>query len=131
VVVPREGVDPPEVKQETRAAEAAISVCSEDDPRCIADALDAFAEALRKLPLPPALKKLPDIVSHAAHQVRAAKTKAQAVAAIKVAIAEVKQTIALLKSDDPVILKAETRESSFVAETLQVADAKLERSVGL
>ena len=115
----------------TRAAEAAISTCSDDDPRCIADALDAYAEALRRLPLPPELKHLPDVVARAAHQVRAAKTKAQAVKAIKAAIAEVHKTISLLKADDPVTLKAETRTGAFVAETLAVADNKLEKAVGL
>jgi hypothetical protein len=126
--------DPPtsvDVKSEARAAETAIASCSEDDLHCLADALDNYAEALRKLPLPPELKRLPDVVAHAAHQVRAAKTRAQAVKAIKIAVAEVRRTITLLKADDPVVLKAETREGAFVAETLEVADNKLEKAVGL
>jgi hypothetical protein len=126
---PQTDVDPQPAA--ARAAEAAISVCSVDDPRCIADALDAYAAALRKLPLPPALKNLPDIVSRAANQVRAAKTHAQAVHAIKAAIAEVHKTIALLKADDPVVFKAETRSGALVAETLEVADHKLEKAIGL
>jgi hypothetical protein len=128
------GHNPPtivEVKPDTRAAETAIATCPEDDPRCIADALEAYAEALRKLPLPPELKHLPDVIVRAAHLVRAAKTKAQAVQAIKIAIAEVHKTISLLRADDPVVLKAETREGSFVAETLEVANNKLEKAVGL
>src|ERR1700722_16374489 len=123
-------VDPP-VKSATRAAETALSVCSEDDPRCIADALDAYADALRQLPLPPQLRNLPDVVSRVAHQVRAARTRTQAIAAIKIAIAEVHRTITLLRADDAIVLKAETRESAFVAETLAVADEKLEKAGGL
>jgi predicted RNase H-like HicB family nuclease len=121
------------VKSVTRAAEAAISKCPEDNPLCVADALDAYADALRNLspPLPPDLQTLPDVVSRAARRVRQAKTKAQAVKAIKIAIAEVHKTISLLKADDPVVLKAETRQGDFVAETLEVADNKLEKAVGL
>jgi hypothetical protein len=37
----------------------------------------------------------------------------------------------LLKADEPIALQAETREGAFVAETLQVADRKLEKAVGL
>lgn len=123
----------PEAKPVTRSAEAAISQCAEDDRICIADALDAYAAALRNLspPLPPELSGLPDIVSRAAHRVRQAKTRAQATRAIKVAIAEVRKTISLLKADDPVVLKAETRQGTFVAETLAVAENKLEKASGL
>jgi hypothetical protein len=123
------------VKSVTRSAERAISTCPDDSnsERCIADALDAYADALRNLSpsLPPDLQELPDIVSRAAREVRQAKTKAQAVKAVKIAIAEVHKTISLLKADDPVVLKVETREGAFVAETLEVADNKLEKAVGL
>jgi hypothetical protein len=123
------------VKSVTRSAESAISICPDDtnSQRCIADALDAYADALRNLSpsLPPDLQELPDIVSRAARQVRQAKTKAQAIKAVQIAIAEVHKTISLLKADDPVVLKVETREGAFVAETLEVADNKLEKAVGL
>jgi len=123
------------VKSTTRSAEKAISVCPDDSnsQRCIADALDAYADALRNLSpsLPPDLQELPDIVSRAASQVRQAKTKAQAIKAVKIAIAAVHKTISLLKADDPVVLKVETREGAFVAETLEVADNKLEKAIGL
>jgi hypothetical protein len=121
-------------KPATRAIEAAIDACRDSfvgERLCIADALDSYAEALRELPLPPDLRGLPAIVSRAAHRVRAARTKAEATAAIKIAIAEVHKTIALLKADDAGALKAETRDGSFVAETLMVADNRLERAVGL
>jgi|GEM_PF-2836996 predicted RNase H-like HicB family nuclease len=121
------------VEAASRAAETAIGQCGRDDRLCIADALDAYATALRNLspPLAPELRSLPDVVSRAARQVRQAKTRAQAAKAIKIAIAAVHKTIALLKADDPVILKAETRQGAFVAETLAVAQNKLEKAVGL
>ena len=130
VAAPERGPDP---KPVARSAEAAISQCAEDDRICVADALDAYAAALRNLspPLPPELRGLPDIVSRAAHRVRQAKTRAQATRAIKSAIAEVRKTISLLKADDPVVLKAETRQGTFVAETLAVAENKLEKASGL
>jgi hypothetical protein len=121
-------------KPATRAVETAIDACRYsflEERLCIADALDSYAEALRELPLPPDLRGLPAIVSRAAHRVRAARTKAEATIAIKIAIAEVHKTIALLKADDAGALKAETRDGSFVAETLMVADNRLERAVGL
>jgi len=63
--------------------------------------------------------------------VRASKTREEAVKALKIAIAEVHKSIALLRADDPIALQTGTREGSFVAETLQVADNKLEKAVGL
>jgi hypothetical protein len=123
-----------DAKPATRAVETAIDACRDNfvgERQCIADALDSYAEALRELPLPPDLRGLPAIVSRAAHRVRAARTKAEATTAIRIAIAEVHKTIALLKADDAGALKAETRDGSFVAETLMVADNRLERAVGL
>jgi hypothetical protein len=50
---------------------------------------------------------------------------------VKVAIDAVHKSIALLKAEDPIAINRATRVGSFVAETLQVADNKLERAVGL
>jgi hypothetical protein len=50
---------------------------------------------------------------------------------VKAAIGQVRKTIALLEADDPVILQTETREGELVAETLEVADARLEKASGL
>ena len=127
---------PANVKPVTRNAEASVSACSDDfvkERECVADALDAYADALRKLSpsLPPDLQVLPDIVSRAASRVRTAKNKAEAVKAIKIAVAEVHKTISLLKADDSFTLATETREGAFVAETLEVASNKLEKAVGL
>jgi hypothetical protein len=117
----------------SRSAQTQIDECMQDDQVCLADALEAYAAELRNLspPLPPGLHNLPDIISRAARRVRQAKTRTQATAAIKVAIAEVHKTIALLKADDPVIVKAETRQGAFVAQTLAVAEDKLEKASGL
>jgi hypothetical protein len=74
---------------------------------------------------------LPSIISKAARQVRAAKSKAEAVRAIKTAIAAVNKTISLLKAEDPDTRQAGTRDGALVVQTLQVASDKLEKAVGL
>jgi hypothetical protein len=88
---------------------------------------------LRKLApyLPPQLRTLPTIVATAAKKVRAAKTKAEAVQAVRIAIAEVHKSIALLRADDAQTRQVGTREGTLVVETLQVASDKLEKAVGL
>jgi predicted RNase H-like HicB family nuclease len=95
--------------------------------------LDSYAAALREIAphLPPAMQDLPDIVAKAARRVRTAKTRQEAIKAVKVAIDAVHKSIALLKAEDPIAINRATRVGSFVAETLQVADNKLERAVGL
>jgi hypothetical protein len=123
------------VKQATEEAEEAIAACP-DDPesvRCLAAVLDAYAQTLRELSphLPPALRSLPDIVARAARSVRHAKSKPQALAALRVAIAQVHKTLSLAKADDPVLRRVETRDGALVAETLAVAGDKLEKAAGL
>jgi hypothetical protein len=121
------------VQSVSQTAEQAVSVCDIHTPRCIADALDDYATALRALGplLPPEFKDLPVIVERAATKVRTARTKKEAISAVQSAIAEVHKRIALLRADDPVALKVGTRDGSFVIQTLQVADDKLEKAVGL
>ena len=121
------------VQAASQAADEAISRCDTRTRRCIADALDEYATALRALApqLPPALRDLPVIVEQAATRVRTARTKKEAIAAVTSAIQAVHKSIALLKADDPFALRTETRASSFVIQTLQVADEKLEKAVGL
>jgi hypothetical protein len=121
------------VQAASQAADEAIALCDTHTRRCIADALDEYATALRALApqLPPAFRDLPVIVEQAATRVRTARTKKEAIAAVTSAIQAVHKSIALLKADDPVALRAETRASSFVIQTLQVADEKLEKAVGL
>jgi hypothetical protein len=101
--------------------------------RCIADALDDYATALRALGplLPREFNDLPVIVERAATKVRTARTKKEAIVAVQSAIAEVHKRIALLRADDPIALTVGTRDGAFVIQTLQVADDKLEKAVGL
>jgi hypothetical protein len=121
------------VEAASSQAEQAVAQCSLDSPDCIADVFDAYAAALRELAphLPPQLRSLPTIVARAANKIRASRSSAEAVKAIKVAIAEVRKSITLLRADDGLTRQAGTREGSLVAQTLQVADAKLESAVGL
>jgi hypothetical protein len=114
-------------------AEQGIEACQADTPPCIADALEAYAEALRKLApfMPPQLRNLPDIVEKAAKRVRVAKTKKEALDAVRIAIAEVRNSISLLKADDPMTRAVGTREGTLVVETLRVANNRLEKAVGL
>jgi hypothetical protein len=81
--------------------------------------------------LPPQLRSLPAIVAKAAKKVRAAKSTAEAVRAVKSAIAQVHKTISLLKADDSATRQTVTRDGALVVETLQVASDKLEKAVGL
>ncbi|MGO8797934.1 MAG: hypothetical protein ACLQJL_02475 [Roseiarcus sp.] len=121
------------VERASANAQQQVDACQADTPPCIADALDAYAEALRKLApfLPPQLRNLPTIVATAAKKVRAAKTKAEAVQAVRTAIAQVHKSISLLRADDAVTRDVGTREGALVVQTLQVADDKLEKAVGL
>lgn len=121
------------MKAASDQAQDQILVCQIDSPPCIADALDAYAAALEKLApyLPPQLRTLPGIVARAATKVRAAKTKAEAVRAVKAAIGEVHKTISLLKADDSGTRDIGAREGTLVVQTLQVASDKLEKAVGL
>ncbi|WP_158814842.1 hypothetical protein [Methylocapsa sp. S129] len=117
----------------SHATEQAVDACDVHTLRCVADALDDYATGLRALApqLPREFQDLPVIVERAATRVRTARTKKEAIRAVTNAIAEVHKRIALLRADDPITLKAETREGSFVVETLQVADDRLEKAVGL
>ena len=119
----------------SRSAQQAIEACGLDQAttKCVADILDKYATELAEiapqLPLP--LRALPNIVATSARKVRAARTKTEAVRAIREAIVAVHKTIELLKADDPGVRQVATREGAFVAATLAVADAKLEKAVGL
>jgi hypothetical protein len=123
----------------SQAAEANIKQCCptggnlKETKDCLANALDDYAAALTQIApqMPEQLRNLPNIVATAANRVRGATSKRAALSALKVAITAVHKSIALLRADDPVTLKAETREGAFVAEMLQAADTKLERAVGL
>jgi hypothetical protein len=114
-------------------AESTISVCWLDSPDCIADALDRYAAALQQIAprLPPALRSLPGIVARAARKARAASSPQEAVLILRHAIAQVHKSIALLRADEPMVPVAATRAGGLVVATLQVAQDRLERAVGL
>jgi hypothetical protein len=114
-------------------AQDTINQCGIETPSCIADALDAYADAVEKLApqLPPRLRTLPAILHNAAKNVRAAKTIAQARKAVKVAISQVHKIISLQIADDRASGGAPTRDGALVVETLRVADVKLEKASGL
>jgi hypothetical protein len=122
-----------DIQSISQSAGQAIDLCNDKTPRCIADALDEYATALRALAprMPPQFANLPVIVERAATRVRTARTKKEAIKAVTMAIAEVHKTIALLRADDPFRFRAQTREGAFVVQTLQVANDKLEKAVGL
>jgi len=111
------------VESISQQAESALSVCWLDTPDCVADVLDRYAAALRQIAprLPPALRNLPGIVARAAKRARAATSAQEAVLILRHAIAQVHKSIALLKADDPVEQRADTRAGGFVVATLQVA----------
>jgi hypothetical protein len=119
----------------SRSAQQALEACDDrkEVTKCVADILDRYAVELAEIApqLPPPLRNLPNIVASSAQKVRAARTKMEAVSAIKEAIVVVHKTIELLKADDPAVRQVATREGAFVAATLAVADAKLEKAVGL
>ena len=121
----------PAVRFVTRQAEESLAECSLDLPDCIADALDRYAAALRQIDLPRELRTLPNVVATAASRVRRARTPQEASRAVRTAIAEVHKAIELVRADDPFTQRVETRAGALVAQTLEVADAKLERAVGL
>ena len=123
----------PIIESLTRQAQNSVSSCSLDSPDCIADVLDKYAAALQQIAprLPPALRKLPNIVAAAARRARASRTPQEAMFVMRSAVAEVHKAIALLQADDPITFKAETREGALVAGTLLVAQYKLETAVGL
>ncbi len=108
-------------------------MCWLDTPDCVADALDRYAAALQQIAprLPPALRSLPAIVARAARRARAASSPQEAVLILRHAIAQVHKSIALLRADEPMVPAAATRAGGLVVATLQVAQDRLEKAVGL
>jgi hypothetical protein len=110
-----------------------IEECACGEQQCVADALDQYAQALAVVAprLPKPLRDLPKIVARAARQVRIAKTKAEAVAALDQAIAAIHKDISLVRSEDVETRKRQTRSGDLVAGTLNVASLALVNSGGL
>ena len=114
-----------------------VERCGCNKQACIADALDVYAEALKKIAprLPPALRKLPAIVAAAAHRARTAETRPAAAHVLRAAIASihaaVHKTIVLMRAADSDAKSSATRGGDLVARTLSVAASALERADSL
>jgi hypothetical protein len=110
-----------------------IRACQCVTRECVADALDRYAEALAAVAprLPPQLQDMPNVVARAARQVRAARTKGEAVKALRAAIAVIHKDISLVRAEDPATQQSATRSGGFVAETLAVASLSLQQAGGL
>jgi hypothetical protein len=121
--------------------EGNLEKCNESDPletfhRCIATAMAIFANDLEKpeVALPEETQPVPEIIRTAARKVLNAPDRETARAAVAEALVEVKKTIELIKADEPVyatLADMQTRQGNIIAEGLQVAEAKLERAVGI
>jgi filamentous hemagglutinin family protein len=107
--------------------------CQNPTQATIADALDAYAVKLQVLAprLPPALRNIPAIIAQAARRVRAAPTRAAAVAVLRQTVAEVHKEIALVLSEDPQTRSREVRDGDVIAGALGDANVALVNSGGL
>ena len=110
-----------------------IETCKCDTQDCIADVLDKYADKLTVLAprLAPPLRNLPKLVSKAARQVRAAKTKTEAVLILRKVAAQVHSDIELLRADNSETIREQTRGGEAVENTLDLAAIKLERADGI
>jgi hypothetical protein len=103
---------------------------------CIADAMEKYATALEspRVVLPEVMQPAPQIIRRAAAKVRAAPTRRAARAAVTEAVREVRQRIALIRAEEPafrIVAEVQTEQATTIAESLEVAEAKLERAIGL
>jgi filamentous hemagglutinin family protein len=107
--------------------------CQNPTQSTIGNALDAYAAKLQVLAprLPPALRNVPTIIAQAAKRVRAASTRAEAVAVLRQTVAEVHKEIALVLSEDPQTRSREVRDGDVIAGALGDANVALVNSGGL
>ena len=117
----------------SQAMENYFRRCQNPTQATIADALDAYAAKLQVLAprLPPALRNVPAIIAQAAKRVRAAPTRAAAVAVLRQTVAEVHKEIALVLSEDPQTRSREIRDGDVIAGALGDANVALVNSGGL
>jgi hypothetical protein len=117
----------------SQAMENYFRRCRNPTQATIADALDAYAAKLQVLAprLPPALRNVPAIIAQAAKRVRAAPTRAAAVAVLRQTVAEVHKEIALVLSEDPQTRSREVRDGDLIAGALGDANVALVNSGGL
>jgi len=121
------------VESLSRDTQDYIKACQCASQQCVADALDKYAEALAAVAprLPPQLQDMPNVVARAARQVRTARTKGQAIAALRAAIAVIHKDISLVRAEEPAALQSATRSGDAVAQTLDVASLSLQKAGGL
>jgi len=107
--------------------------CQNPTQTTIANALDEYAAKLQVLAprLPPALRNVPAIVAESARRVRAARTRSEAVAALRQTVAAVHKEIALVLSEDPETRSREVRDGDVIAGALGGANVALVNSGGL
>jgi hypothetical protein len=117
----------------SQAMENYFRRCQNLTQATIADALDAYAAKLQILAprLPPALRNVPAIIAQAAKRVRAAPTRAAAVAVLRQTVAEVHKEIALVLSEDPQTRSREILDGDVIAGALGDANVALVNSGGL
>jgi filamentous hemagglutinin family protein len=117
----------------SQAMENYFRRCQNPTQATIADALDAYAAKLQILAprLPPALRNIPAIIAQAAKRVRAAPTRAAAVAVLRHTVAEIHKEIALVLSEDPQTRSREVRDGDVIAGALGDANVALVNSGGL
>lgn len=121
------------VESLSRDTQDYIKACQCASQQCIADALDKYAEALAAVAprLPRQLQDMPNVVARAAREVRDARTKGQAISALRAAIAVIHKDISLVRAEEPAALESATRSGGAVAQTLDVASLSLQRAGGL
>ncbi len=122
-----------EVLRASSEAQAAIDLCNTNVGTCVADALDAYADKLEVIAprLPPQLRVLPRVVHEAAAKVRVARTKVEAVKAVKVAIVQVAKAISLLRAEDPNAAPVGVQVGRAVDGVLEAGEIKLLRATEL
>jgi len=117
----------------SHATQDYIKECQCVSQQCVADALDRYAAALAAVAprLPRELQDMPDLVARAAHRVRVAKTKAEAIRALNQAAALIHKDITLVRAEDPDTQQRQTRSGALVIDTLNVASLALEKGGAL
>jgi filamentous hemagglutinin family protein len=121
------------VKALSRAVKRFVDRCDNLTKNRIADVLDQYAAGLSVVApkLPPEWRNIPLLVSDAARRVRAAPSKAAAVAVLSQTMTAIRKQITLMRADDPNAQKAETASAEIVAGTINAVSIALVRSEGL
>jgi hypothetical protein len=121
------------IKATAKATQHYLQQCHCPDYACVANALDAFADAVETFGpnLPREDADLPQIVRRAAARLRTAKNAREAHAALAEAAKAARAHVALFRVDDPDARSDGARAATYVADTLDVAAVSLSRVSGL